>query len=693
MRIEYRIALGIAVLSLLGGWSVLAPTESAAASKKNKPQLVTPDDYFRLGDVGEPRISPDGRWIAYTVGTEDLEADESSSRIWMVPAAGGDPIPLSAEGETSSSPRWSPDGKHLGFLSSRNEGKTQVWTLFREGGEAVQRTDSAQGVRSFEWSPDSKKLLLVMRDPKPEELEAKEAKEKGETYEKKTPPPWVVTRQQFKMDYVGYLDSRRTHLYIFDLATEEIKQITSGDFDDSEPVWSPKGDRVAFVSNRTEDPDDNYNDDIWVVAADNDNLGAKPLQISTNPGPDDSPSWSPDGKQIAHTSNIETDAALYGTNHLAVSSAAGGESKLLTRPLDRMIFSPRFSKHDDSIYFLLEDSGELNLARISSAGGAVERLISGPRAVSALDQGPSGEIAVLVSEPHFPAEVFMFANGNLERRSHVNDEVMASLRLGSVEEIRYASKDGTQIEAFVVKPPDFSSRRRYPGILRIHGGPQSQYDFSFHFGAQLYASNGYVVAMPNPRGSTGYGQDFCMAIWQAWGEPDFDDVMGAVDYIVEKGWAHPDKLAVTGWSYGGMLTNHVITKTDRFKAAATGASATLYVANFGHDQYQRWWRYELGLPWKPESRQLYDKLSPFNRIENVTTPTLILGGKEDWNVPIINSEQLYFALKLLGVPTELVVYPDEFHGIDTPSHTKDLYERYLVWFGRYLKGEKIAKSD
>jgi len=692
MAIDDRIAFGLTLLSLLCGSSVLAPADAVAASKQTKPQLVTPDDYFRLGDVGEPRISPDGRWIAYTVTTQDLEADESSSRIWMVPAAGGDPIPLSAEDQDSSSPRWSPDGKYLGFLSSRNKGKTQVWTLFREGGEAVARTDTAQDVNAFEWSPDGKKLLLVMRDPKPEELEAKQAAEKGETYERKTPPPWVVTRQQFKLDYVGYLDSRRTHLYVFDLASEEIKQITSGDYDDSDPAWSADGTRVAFVSNRTEKPDDNYNDDIWVVAADNDDLGAKPLQISSNPGPDGSPSWSPDGSLIAHTSNLETDAALYGTVHLAVSSAAGGESRLLTQQLDRMIFSPRFSKSDDSIYFLLEDSGELNLARISAAGGAVERLVSGPRVVSALDQGPSGEIAVLVSEPHFPAEVFLFNAGSLERRSHVNDAVLASLRLGSVEEVRYASKDGTEIEAFVVKPPDFSSRRRYPGILRIHGGPQAQYDFSFHFEAQLYASNGYVVVMPNPRGSTGYGQDFCMGIWRAWGEPDFDDVMGGVDYIVEKGWADPDKLAVTGWSYGGMLTNHVITKTNRFKAAATGASATLYVVNFGHDQYQRWWRYELGLPWKPEVRALYDELSPFNRIENVTTPTLILGGKEDWNVPIINSEQLYFALKLRGVPTELVVYPGEFHGIDTPSHAKDLYERYLAWFGRYLKGEKIAKA-
>ncbi len=262
---------------------------------------------------------------------------------------------------------------------------------------------------------------------------------------------------------------------------------------------------------------------------------------------------------------------------------------------------------------------------------------------------------------------------------------MASLKLGSVEEIRFASKDGTEIEAFVVKPPNFSSFRRYPGILRIHGGPQSQYDFSFHFGAQLYASNGYVVAMPNPRGSTGYGQDFCMAIWQDWGGPDYEDVMGAVDYIVEQRWAHPDKLAVTGWSYGGMLTNHVITKTDRFKAAATGASASLYVVNYAHDQYQRWWDQELGYPWEPEARAIYERMSPLNRVDKVTTPTLIVGGEKDWNVPIINSEQLYLALKKLGVPTQLVVYPGEGHNRFVPTHQKDLFQRYLDWFSKHLE--------
>jgi dipeptidyl aminopeptidase/acylaminoacyl peptidase len=203
--------------------------------------------------------------------------------------------------------------------------------------------------------------------------------------------------------------------------------------------------------------------------------------------------------------------------------------------------------------------------------------------VSAFHQGPPGVIAVVVSEPQLPPEVFLLSKGKIERRSHVNDALLASLRLGEVEEIRFPNPDDIEIEAFVVKPPGFSSRRSYPGILRIHGGPQAQYDFSFHYEAQLYAANGYVVVMPNPRGSTGYGGEFCRGIWRAWGEPDYHDVMGSVDYIVEQGWADPEKLAVTGWSYGGMLTNHVITKTDRFEAAITGASATLYAANFGHD--------------------------------------------------------------------------------------------------------------
>jgi dipeptidyl aminopeptidase/acylaminoacyl peptidase len=363
----------------------------------------------------------------------------------------------------------------------------------------------------------------------------------------------------------------------------------------------------------------------------------------------------------------------------------------LTAELDRNASTPRFSTDGEWIFFGLEDSGEQSLARIPAEGGAVERVIGGHHTVQSFTPEIDGVIAALISAPHLPPEVFLLQGEKLERLTHTNDQFLAGIILGEVEEVHFESRDGTPIEAFVVKPPRFEAGTRYPAFLRIHGGPQSQYDFAFHFESQLFAAQGYVVVMPNPRGSTGYGQDFCRAIWRDWGGPDFEDVMASVDFLIEKGWADPDRLGVGGWSYGGMLTNHVITKTDRFKGAYTGASATLYVANYGHDMYQRWWVQELGLPWR--NRQIYEDLSPFNRVENIVTPVLIVGGEKDWNVPIINSEQLYMALKHLGKTAELVVYPGEFHVFSTPSYNKDVYERFLAWFAKYVKSEEEAAES
>jgi dipeptidyl aminopeptidase/acylaminoacyl peptidase len=322
-------------------------------------------------------------------------------------------------------------------------------------------------------------------------------------------------------------------------------------------------------------------------------------------------------------------------------------------------------------------------------GSPIDHVIDGPRWVGAFDVGAEGRIAALVSEPHLPPEVFLAGQGGLARLTHTNDEVLAGIRLGEVENVHFTSSDGTEIEGFIVKPPSFVPGVRYPTFLRIHGGPMLQYDFSFHFEAQMFAAAGYVVVMANPRGSSGYGQAFSTAIWQAWGGKDFEDVMAAVDDAIARGSADPDRLAVGGWSYGGILTDHVITKTDRFKAAYTGASEALYIVNYGHDEYQLWWEGELGLPW--ENPDLYRKMSPYFQVAKVVTPTLIVGGEQDWNVPIVNSEQLYQALKRLGVTTELVVYPGEFHELETPSYIKDVYQRFLAWFGKYVPGVKAAE--
>lgn len=647
---------------------------------------VTVDDALAIRDVADPQLSPDAQWVAYTVKTPLLKEGKNETRIWMVPAGGGDPIALTSEGVSSSHPRFSPDGKFIAFLSARSGGKQQLWLLNRLGGEAQRLTDTPQDVEDFEWSPDSRRFVLVLREPTPEELEAAAAKDKEAKKPEKPQRPWVIDRLQFKRDTVGYLERFRTHLYVFDAAAKSLTQITSGDYDDSHPAWSPDGRSLAFTSNRsTPDPDRNFNNDIWVVAADNTDKGARLTRITSNPGNDDSPAWSPDGKWIAFTSQTDAGALDYATQHLAVAPSAGGDARVLTASFDRNVSRPQFSPDGKFIYFIADDDGTLNFCLIPAAGGEISRPIGGRLAVSHYSLAKSGVIAATVATLDRPDEVHTFSAGKLARITHVNDALFAQLKLSSGEYVRFKSKDGTTVSGYLYKPLDYSPGKKYPAILRPHGGPVWAYYSEFHHLAQLFAANGYVVLLPNPRGSSGYGQKFSEAIFADWGNKDYQDDMAMADYAIAQGIADPDKLGVGGWSYGGISTNFIITQTKRFKAAISGASEFLYVTNYGHDHYQRLWELELGLPW--ENRALWERMSPFNKVSSITTPTLVMGGNMDWNVPIINSEQLYQSLRRLGVPSELVVYPGEYHGFTAPSHIKDRLERYLAWYAHYVKGD------
>jgi dipeptidyl aminopeptidase/acylaminoacyl peptidase len=307
------------------------------------------------------------------------------------------------------------------------------------------------------------------------------------------------------------------------------------------------------------------------------------------------------------------------------------------------------------------------------------------RSVTGFDVAADGRIAVRAAEPRFPGELFAVgAGGALARVTHANDSLLAGVRLAEVEDIHFKSRDGTGVEGFLYYPVGYDKSLRYPTLLRIHGGPVSQFEAAFNFEAQLFAANGYAVVTVNPRGSSGYGQAFSEAIFADWGNRDFEDVMAGVDYAVARGIADSTRLGVGGWSYGGILTDYVITKSTRFKGAISGASEALIVANYGHDHYQEEYEAELGLPWT--NRAAYEKLSSFNNVERIVTPTLWMGGAEDWNVPILNSEQMYQAMKRLGRTTQLVVYPGEHHGIARPSFQKDRLERYLAWYAKYVKG-------
>jgi len=659
-----------ALLSLLFCCALLA----LRGQESKRP--ITIDDLLALKSVREVEVSPDGKWIAYTVTSVDTAKDKSSTRIWMAPSAGGEAIPMTSEAYSAGNPRWSPDGKYLSFTAAKEEdAKTQVWTLNRLGGEAEQLTKIKQGVSGYEWSPDGKRLVLLIRDPKPEEL----TKDKEDD---KKPKPKVIDRLQFKQDYVGYLDRYRTHLYTFVPGDTTAVQITSGDFDDSSPVWRPDGKAIAFVSNRSDNPDGNDNSDIWIVEADNTDKGQNLSRVTTNENADTSPRWSPDGKQLTYNTVTDKAAMWYATQKLAVIPASGGQPRLLAESLDRNISMPRFAPDGKSIYFLLEENGRQVLASISPSGDNFKRVVNGDISIGDFALHPNF-IGLLLGRSLEPNEIYSFQNGALKKLTTTNDTRLSQLQRPDVERIKFSSADGTPVEGFVVKPAGYKPGVKYPTILWLHGGPVSQYDHSFHPPSELFAANGYVTLLINPRGSSGYGQAFCLALFADWGNKDFQDVMAGIDYAIDAGYTDPDRLGVGGWSYGGILTNYVITKSDRFKAAVSGASEALYRANYGHDHYQRTWEEELGLPW--ENAQAWERISPFNDVAKITTPTLWMGGSDDWNVPILNSEQMYQAMKRLGRETQLVVYPGEHHGIRRPSFQKDRMQRWADWFGKYLK--------
>lgn len=653
-------------LILCGSQILYSQTESRA---------ISINDLLQIKTVKNPVISPDGKWVAYTITEMDIEKDKTETRLWMIPMAGGEPIPMSGKGYSASNPKWSYDNKYLSFLANKKGEKTQVWTLNRQGGEAEKITNVPQGVSGYDWSPDNKRLLLLLKDPKPEEL----TKDKKDDKKKK---PIVIDRLQFKRDYQGYLDRLRTHLYLFTIGDSIPKQITFGDYDDENPVFSPDGEKIAFVSNRTENPDSNSNDDIWIVSS---YLGAKkPIlkKITSNENRDNSPQWSPDGKQITYTTILDKKAIWYATQMLAVIDLDKNEPIVLTKEIDRNVSNPKFSSDGKSIFFILEEEGSSNVSSIDLKTKKIERTIKGE--VSIADFNIYKETIIsLLGKSNTPRELYKYHNKTLEPLTEVNSSVLSEIKKPIIEKISFKSKDGTLIEGFMVKPIDYSPNQKYPSILWNHGGPVSQYEYRFHSTAQLLAANGYAVLLINPRGSSGYGQEFSEVLFADWGNKDFEDVLAAIDYAIEVGVSDPNRLGVGGWSYGGILTNYVITKSNRFKGAVSGASEALYRTNYGHDHYQLYWELELGLPW--ENQDAWERISPFNNVADITTPTLWIGGSDDWNVPIINSEQMYQAMKRLGVETQLVVYPDEHHGIKRPSFVKDRYERYLNWFNSYVK--------
>ena len=674
-------ALALAALAALA----LAPAPAPAATAARRPMAL--DDLAALRDVGDPQVSPEGDWVAYTVRTTDLKEDRRTTNLWMTSWDGSRTRQLTFTREGESAPRFSPEGRWLSFLAARggDDEKTQLWLLERAGGEAEKITSLKGDIGDYAWSPDGRRIVLVVRDPDPAEPEKNRPGSADAS--KKTPRPIVIDRFQFKRDEVGYLGERRQHLALLDVATRRVDSLTTGRFNEYLPSWSPDGSRIAFVSNHSADIDRTDNFDLFVIDA---RPGARPRQLTTYSGADcapewgSRPAWSPDGRSIAYPRGGRPELIEYGIHQLAVIPASGGAERLLAPQLDRNVASPRWSADGRSIWFLLEDDRAIDLARIPAAGGTIERVASGSRTIDSFDLGAGGRLAVRAGGPLAPAEVFALDGGALRALSTQNAPLLARLALAPVEETRFRSRDGTEIHGFLVRPAEARAGRRVPTLLRMHGGPQSQFLGQFSTEWQLFAAAGYAVVAANPRGSSGRGEAFCKAIYADWGDVDAQDVLAAVDDAVARGIADPNRLGVGGWSYGGMLTNYVIAQDTRFRAATSGASISNILAGYGTDQYVRDYEYELGRPW--EHPEVWTRISfPFYHADRIVTPTLFLCGEKDFNVPLLNSEQMYQALRSLGRDTRLIIYPGQFHGIGKPSYVRDRMQRYLDWYATHLR--------
>ena len=460
----------------------------------------------------------------------------------------------------------------------------------------------------------------------------------------------VVDRYRFKEDEIGYLDRRRKHLYVFDIVSKTLTQITSGDYDEEGPAWSPDGKQIAFTSNRsTPDPDRTPDSNIWVVAADNTDKGAHLTQVTTNPGEDESPTWSPDGKWIAYiTQQLDPKLYIYATHHVGVSPATGGEAKVLTKAFDRMASLPRFAPDGKSIYFIADDDGTQNLCSVPVAGGEVTRPIGGRLMLYYYSVAKSGEFAAQITTPDFPSEIFTVPGGKLTRISHTNDDTMKQVRLVAPEYLKFKSKDGTTVTGYVYKPLDYTPGKKYPTLLRrteVRCGltmpstrtSRNSWPRTDTLCCFLIRAAQLDKARPTPTPSTLTGATKIFKTTWPWSTTPS-----------AQGMTDPGKLGVFGWSYGGISTDFIIAQTNRFKAAISGAGASLFGSLYGHDRYVRDYDYELGHPWDRASKAAWDRVSMYSKVESITTPVMFQGGDIDWNVPILGGEQMYQALKVLG---------------------------------------------
>lgn len=658
---------------------LLTATISAGAQTKRP---INPADAYRVQRVSGGIPSPDGKWVAYTLSTVDTVKDKNRSAVWMVSWDGREKVQLT--GFNASNPKWSPDNKYISFMSgltrsgedvdggNKEDEDDELFLLDRRGGEAKKLTHIKGEIEDYNWSPDGTKIVLAIKE-----------EDKSDTAKSKVRTPYVMNRYHFKQDYLGYLDSRATHLYLLNVATQKLDTLTRGKYDEGSPEFSPDGSQVVFVSNRSEDPDRNENSDIYIMDA---KPGAVMKKLTTWAGSDEQPQWSPDGKYIAYLqSSSNENFTMYGHNYLAVISKDGGEPKLLSKNIDRPVDNAKWAKDSKTIGVLVADDRQSNVMAFDVATGQMKKITGGDKSYTHLEYNtPANAWVGVMSTPQWPSEIYTIENNTERKLTNLQDSFMAPLQLASVKGFKATGKDGNVVSGLLYLPPNAKAGEKLPLMLFIHGGPVAQDEYEFDLTRQIYSCAGYAVAAVNYRGSNGRGVDYIRAIYGDWGNKEEVDIIACADYLIKEGIVDENRMGIAGWSYGGISTDYTIATDQRFKAAVSGAGSALQLSMYGVDQYVTQYETELGAPWKNTEKWI--KLSyPFFHADRIKTPTLFMASQKDFNVPSVGAEQMYQALRSLGIPTELVIYPNSNHGLVIPSYIKDRFDRHIAWFNKYLK--------
>jgi len=661
-------------------------------------------DLYKLRSVGEVQFSPTGEYLAYTVQSNEGPG-RPSSQVWVMNLATRKSTHLGGEKATGSEPCWSPDGNWISYMGS--DGRESGLIVAKADGTEAKLITPVRGTnhalpsmgKRAAWSPDGKKIAFVSSTPGPETEQA-------------SGDPVVITRYLYKPTasegLTRFDDNRRLHVFVADVSTKEIRQLTDGVYYEHSLDWSPKGDEIIFVSNREPDPDRFFNYDLFAINVQNGSI----RRLTATENAEYRPIWSPDGRVIVYQGTkrgLTSSETTMEDTHIWLINADGGQRRELGGAMDNRQGAPAWAPDGSAVYFPVQERGNIALYRLPLAGGKPEVIVSDRGAVRSFSIAKNGALAYVFAGPQDQAELYLKTKGGGEKLTDLNAGLLKNKQVAEVEPFTFLSFDGMEIQAFLTKPLGIKEGSRSPLIVMIHGGPHGQQGPEFNFKAQVYASRGWASLMVNYRGSTGYGQKFTDAIFKNQNGGEARDVLAGVEAAIAKyPWVDAARLGVEGGSYGGQLTNWLITQTDRFKAAIPSAGISNLISFNYMAYYHDYLAVEFGMfpheVWNPRPARPDDPLghtnlmdflwerSPLRYAARVKTPTMFIHGENDNDVPIAEAEQYYIALKEVGVETIIIRYPREGHGVREMKHVVDVIDRSLAWYERHFGG-KAATSQ